>query len=202
MVIPKNCKFSIWAWFVKASSSHTFESVHKSWPSWLAQLGIRVTQSTAAITKVNKLGSHTEMCLPGSLLRDCSGPAKHSLVFAGFAWNYIEAIPGSWQRHAGTWDVPPHSITCFFTLWRTWFFHLRMQQKQSATSDWLIEAALPECQMAEASAQISSSPLLPIVCLTLYQSPFFAPASYPLLTHFWYPDISIYSFMGSKDNVG
>lgn len=108
LIIPKSCKFSTWAYRLFKTSS---TSLCERWPSWLAPLGIGITQTIAAITEVYQLGSCTETCLPRSLPGDYPGRAKHNLVFASSAWHYTDR--SSWQRSAGIWDVPPHSITCF-----------------------------------------------------------------------------------------
>lgn len=186
LVIPKSCKFSIWAYrLFKTSTTCMFGSVNKSrWPSWLAPLGIGVTQTIAAITEVYQLGSHTEICLPESLPGDYAGHAKHNLVFAGSAWHHMDRSDSPFLAET-CWNLG--RATSFhrllFYLLEDKIFHLKMPVKAICSITGWYRQLFWSAAWLRPQHRLHHPPSS-LVFLILYQSTFFAPASYPLPTHF------------------
>lgn len=83
---------------------------HHDWPHLAPEWHEPLLSSLKSISLVVTLKC---VCLRAFLGTALAMPSTIWCLQALYGITWTEAIPRSWQRHAGIWDVPPHSITCF-----------------------------------------------------------------------------------------
>lgn len=118
LIIPKSCKFSIWAHRLQEEfhmhiwlCEQTFvKDVHHYWPRLALKSHEPSLPSPRSISLVVPLKRVYLRVFSGSTL---AVPSRTWCLRALHSITQTEAIPRSWQRHAGIWDMPPHSTTHF-----------------------------------------------------------------------------------------
>lgn len=118
LIIPKSCKFSIWTYRLQEKfHMHIWlcedayvKDGHHYWPHLALESHEPSLPSPGCISLVVALNSVYLRVYSGSTL---SVPSRTWCLQALHSITQTEAIPCSWQRYAGIWDMPLHSITHF-----------------------------------------------------------------------------------------